>query len=100
MFVSADGFDWDMRYLLRLVAEVYSLRLGRIRIGFARLQIGVQEKNVWKQLDSPFRAVFSSIFIYILTSDSTAHAQMLSQWKIELNRIIPEISVARSVGQR
>lgn len=46
MFVSADGFDGDMLYLVCLVVEAYRLRLDRISIGSARLQIGVQEKNV------------------------------------------------------
>lgn len=46
MFVSADGFDGDMLYLVCLVVEAYRLRLDRISIGSAGLQIGVQEKNV------------------------------------------------------
>lgn len=46
MFVSADGFDGDMLCLVCLVVEAYRLRLDRISIGSARLQIGVQEKNV------------------------------------------------------
>ena len=44
-------------------------------------------------------AVFPSIYIYLLTPSSTAHAQMVNQWKLELKRIILEVPVARSAGQ-
>ena len=50
-------------------------------------------------LESPFDAVFPSIFIYLLTPGSTAHAQMVNQGKLELKRIIREVPVARSAGQ-
>ena len=50
-------------------------------------------------LENPFDAVFPSIFIYLLTPGSTAHAQMVNQRKLELKRIIPKVPVARSAGQ-
>ena len=75
MFVSADGFDWALLYLVHLVAEadiayVSVEKENSSSQGFARLQIDVQEQNVFfTALDNNVKfpsALF--IFVYLLTS--------------------------------
>ena len=77
MFVSADEFEWALLYLVHLVAEadiayVYVEKENTSSQGFDRLQIDVQEQNVWfTTLDNNVKfpsALFPSIFVYLLTS--------------------------------